>query len=148
MDPVLRDRWLSHANARLSAAGLRLGAARTQVIEMMASEGQCLVGALEISDHLRAKGGSGSLASIYRVLDELQGLGLVHRTNDEQGVALYEIADRDVHHHHIIDDMTGAIEPFKDPALERAILAAAERAGIELTGHDVILRGTRRGAAA
>lgn len=145
MDPVLRDRWLAHANARISAAGLRSGAARTQVIEVMASEAQCLIGALAISDLLRARGGSGSQASVYRVLDELQGLGLVRRTNDEQGVAHYEIADPEAHHHHIVDAETGAIEPFEDPALERAILAAARRAGIDLTGHDVVLRGVRRG---
>lgn len=110
----------------------------------MASEAQCLIGALAIADGLRARGGSGSQASVYRVLEELQGLGLIQKSNDEQGVAHYEIADPEAHHHHIVDSETGAIEAFEDPALERAIVAAARRAGIELTGHDVVLRGTRK----
>jgi Fe2+ or Zn2+ uptake regulation protein len=39
---------------------------------------------------------------------------------------------------------TGSVEAFTDDALERVIDAVAERLGIELTGHDVVLRGTRR----
>lgn len=144
MDAELRDRWIALANGRIAAGGLRSGAARARVVEFMASEGQCLIGALAIVDGLRARGGSGSQASVYRVLEELQGLGLVHRVNDDQGVAHYEIAEPHAHHHHIVDPETGAVEPFEDPALERAIVAAARRAGIELTGHDVVLRGTRR----
>ena len=145
MDPELRDRWLAHAKDRVASSGLRSGAARSRVMEFMASEAQCLVGAQEIADGLRARGGSGSQASVYRVLEELQGLGLVSRANDARGVARYEIADPEAHHHHIVDEETGAVEPFEDPELEEAIAAAARRAGIELTGHDVVLRGTRRG---
>ena len=114
--------------------------------EALATDGQCLIGALAISDVLRRRGASGSHATVYRVLDELHGLGLVRRVNDEQGVALYEIADPGAHHHHIVDEDTGAVRPFEDHDLERAIRVAAERAGIELTGHDVVLRGRRRAA--
>jgi hypothetical protein len=51
-------------------------------------------------------------------------------------IAHYEIADPEGHHHHLIDEVTGVVEPFEDPALERAIVAAARRAGIEMTGHE------------
>jgi Fur family transcriptional regulator, ferric uptake regulator len=128
----------------MEGAGLRAGAARARVVELLASEGQCLIGVLAIVDRLRANGASGSQASVYRVLDELLGLGLVRRSNDEHGVAHYEIADPETHHHHFVDDETGAVEPFEDASLERAITAAAERAGIELTGHEIVLRGSRR----
>lgn len=146
MDTALRDRWLARACTRISSAGLRSGAARTRVVELLAREGQCLIGVQEIVDRLRAEGSPGSQASVYRVLDELQGLGLVARSIDAQGVSRYEIADPEAHHHHLIDDATGAVEPFEDPALERAIAAAAVRAGIELTGHEIVLRGRRRAA--
>jgi hypothetical protein len=39
MDTELRDRWLEYAQQRASGAGLRSGAARTAVIELLASEG-------------------------------------------------------------------------------------------------------------
>ncbi len=145
MDAVLRDRWLAHARRRMSGAGLRAGAARAQVVAFMAEEGQCLVGAQEIVDGLRERGGVGAQASVYRVLDELHGLGLVRRSLDDQGAARYEIHDEDHHHHHFVDDATGAVTAFADPELERALADAAARLGVELSGHDIVLRGRRTG---
>ncbi len=143
MDAVLRDRWLARANERIASAGLRSGAARTRVVELLAREGQCLIGAQEIVDHLRADAAPGSQASVYRVLDELLGLALVRRVTDEHGVAHYEIADPEAHHHHVVDEATGRVDPFEDPSLEAAIADVAKRLGIELTSHEVILRGRR-----
>ena len=143
MDSQLRDRWLAHVQHRTTGAGLRTGAARQAVVELLAREGQCLLSAQEITDLLRSRG-SGSTTSVYRILDELFELGLLHRLDGRDGIARYEIADPDEHHHHFVDETTGTVEAFSDDALERAIHAVADRLGIELTGHDVVLRGTRR----
>ena len=143
MDSQLRDRWLAYAQRRTDGAGLRTGAARQAVVELLAREGQCLLTAQEITDRLRSQG-SGSTTSVYRVLDELFELGLLHRLDGRDGIARYEVADPEQHHHHFVDEATGSVEAFSDEALERAIDAVAERLGIELTGHDVVLRGTRR----
>lgn len=134
----------------MSGAGLRTGAARARVVAFMAEEGQCLVGAQEIVDGLRERGGGGAQASVYRVLDELHGLGLVRRSVDDQGAARYEIHDDDHHHHHFVDDATGAVTAFEDAALEDALAEAAERLGVELSGHEIVLRGRKvpRGAPA
>lgn len=146
MDTELRDRWLAHAQRCTDGAGLRAGAARAAVIELLAEEGQCLLSAQEITDRLRARG-SGSAASVYRIVDELFALGLLHRFVGADGVARYEIADPTQHHHHVVDEATGAVQAFSDEDLESAIRAAAARLGLELTGHDVVLRGRRRTAA-
>jgi Fur family ferric uptake transcriptional regulator len=142
MDSTLRDRWLTHASHRMTAAGLRAGAARTAVVELLAREGQCLLSAAEIAEQLRSDG-SGSIASVYRVVDELTELGLLHRMDGRDGVARFEIADPEHHHHHFVDEHSGAVEPFSDEQLEQAIAAVGERLGVRLTGHDVVLRGTR-----
>jgi Fur family ferric uptake transcriptional regulator len=143
MDSQLRDRWLAHVQRRTISAGLRTGAARQAVVELLAREGQCLLTAHEITDLLRSQG-SGSATSVYRVLDELFKLGLLHRLDGRDGIARYEIADPEEHHHHFVDETTGSVEAFSDDALEQAINAVAGRLGIDLTGHDVVLRGTRR----
>jgi len=142
MDPELRDRWLAHAEQLTTGAGFRSGAARTAVIELLAREGQCLLSAQEITDRLRA-GGTGSAATVYRVLDELFDLGLLHRMEGRDGMARFEIADPHRHHHHFVDERTGDVEAFSDEALEQAIDAVANRLGVQLTGHDVVLRGAR-----
>jgi Fur family transcriptional regulator, ferric uptake regulator len=146
MDAALRDRWLEHTDRRMTAAGLRAGAARTGVVEFLAREGQCLLSAQEITDGVRAQG-SGSAASVYRVLDELSELGLLHRVDGRDGVARFEIADLEGHHHHLVDESTGEVRAFSDAALEEAIAAVGERLGLRLTSHEVILRGVPIGAA-
>jgi len=143
MDPELRDRWLAHAEQQMSQSGRRSGAARTAVIELLAREGQCLLSAQQVTDGLRPTG-IGSAASVYRIIDDLHQLGLLHRFDGGDGVARYEIADPDHHHHHLVDHRTGRVEPFTDEGLEQAITAVAERLDFDLSGHDVILRGRRR----
>jgi Fur family transcriptional regulator, ferric uptake regulator len=145
MDATLRDRWLERAEQRLAGAGLRAGAARTAVVELLAREGQCLLSAQEVTDRLRPKG-VGSAASVYRVLDELFELGLLHRLDGRDGIARYEIADPERHHHHIVDEHTGEVRPFTDESLEEAIAAVGERLGMRLTSHEVILRGVQERA--
>jgi Fur family transcriptional regulator, ferric uptake regulator len=143
VDSELRDRWLEHASERMRSAGLRSGAARTEVIELLAREGQCLLSATEITDRLRGRS-VGSAATVYRVIEELFGLGLLHRLDGRDGVARFEIADPDGHHHHFVDERTGEVRPFSDAEFERAVCAVADRLGIDLVAHDVVLRGTRR----
>jgi Fur family ferric uptake transcriptional regulator len=143
VDAKLRDRWLIRAQQLTAGSGLRSGAARTAVIELLAREGQCLLSAQEITDRLRAQG-SGSPATVYRVIDELFELGLLHRLDGRDGIARFEIADPDRHHHHFVNERTGEVEAFADEALERAINEVARRLDVELTGHDVVLRGTKR----
>lgn len=143
MDRAVHDRWLAAARERVREAGLRRGAARSRVIDLMARDGQCLIDAQTIVERLQAQGASGSQASVYRVLDELHGLGLITRTIDASGVAQYEIHDHHSHHHHFVDLDTGAVEPFHDPDLERALERAARRLGVEMSEHDIVLRGRR-----
>ena len=112
------------------------------MIELLAREGQCLLTAQEITDRLRAQGAA-SAASVYRLVDELFALGLLHRLDGRDGIARYEIADPE-HHHHFVNEATGPVEAFSDDALEHAISDVAARLGIDLAGHDVVLRGTRR----
>lgn len=145
VDAGVRDRWLHQTHARLADAGLRLGAARTRVVEHLAAGAQCLVSAAEVVDQLRAQ--RVSQASVYRVLDELTRLGSLRRDVGPDGVARFEIADPLEHHHHVVDATTGAITPFADHELERAIHAAAERLGIDMVRHEVTLwaEGSPRG---
>lgn len=134
--------WLDHAYRRIADAGLRSGAARSAVIEYLAGEGRCLLAAQELVEAMRERGQS-SAASVYRALDELVGLGLVHRVHGPDGLARFEIALLGSHHHHFVDDETGAVTAFEDAALEQAIHAIGARLGVALSSHEVILRGTR-----
>lgn len=128
--------WGERAKGRLNEAGFRSGAARRQVIELLERE-DCALTALEIDRRLPAVG----RASVYRTLEQLEQLHLVHRVDlGGDGVA-FERNDPGGHHHHMVCERCGKLTPFSDPALERAIEGIGERAEFEVTAHDVLLRG-------
>lgn len=135
--------WAEHATAQLTAAGHRRGGAREAVIELLDSQ-SCALTALEIEDALRA-GRRVGRASVYRVLDELESLGLVSRVDVGDGVARYEPQrpqDPEHHHHHLVCDGCGRLTPFQDDGLEQAIRRLAERVAFDVSDHDVTLHGS------
>lgn len=134
MDP---EAWKANARAQLARAGHRSGGAREEVIGLLAAR-TCLASAQDLHDALERRVG---LASVYRALDTLTTLRLVHRV-DVGGSARYERADPGGdHHHHAICDRCGRLTPFEDAGLERLVDDLGSRLGYEVTAHDVALRG-------
>ncbi len=132
--------WYEHAQRELLRAGHRAGGARTEVLELLARQ-ECCLSAQELHDRLRADGRRVGLASVYRALDLLATLRLLHRV-DVDGVACFEPADPSgEHHHHVICESCGKRDAFADPELEARLDVLAQRLGYEIGGHDVVLRG-------
>ncbi len=121
---------------RLDEAGYRSGAARREVIGLLAAE-PCALTALEIDRRLESVG----RASVYRTLDQLDRLRLVQRVEIGGDAAGYERVDPEQHHHHLVCDECGRLAPFSDRTLERAIEAVSREAEFEVAAHDVVLRG-------
>jgi Fur family transcriptional regulator, ferric uptake regulator len=135
--------WGEHALERLADEGYRRGGARQAVIELL-DEQTCALSALAIEDALRAREGRQvGRASIYRVLDELVSLDLLSRVDVGDGLARYEPQRPHAHghHHHLVCDGCGKLEPFEDDALERAIRVLAGRVAFDVSDHDVTLHG-------
>jgi Fur family transcriptional regulator, ferric uptake regulator len=132
--------WAAHARRQLALSGHRAGGAREEVVALLGAE-PCLMSAQEIHDKLLGRGRRVGLASVYRALEVLTDLRLVHRV-DVAGTASYETADPSgEHHHHAICDDCGQRAPFEDPELERLIHRLGERVGYDVAAHDVVLRG-------
>jgi Fur family ferric uptake transcriptional regulator len=134
--------WAEHALASLHDAGYRRGGARTAVVEALARH-DCAVTALELDDELRRRKPAVARASVYRALEQLEGLGLVQRMEVSRGTAGYErVTLGGEHHHHAICRHCGRMVPFEDQSLERAIAELSDAISFEVTDHDVVLRGT------
>ena len=138
------SQWVRSAEARLAASGRRRGGARRAVLELL--DGQpCALTALEIEEALRrSRPGGVSRASIYRILDELEGLALLRRVQTGQAMVRHEPArdGSEHHHHHLVCETCGAVEPFADPALERELGRVSERVPLAVAEHEIVLRGT------
>lgn len=128
--------WAERASTRFNEAGFRTGAARRKVIELLDGE-HCAVTALEIDQRLPSVG----RATVYRTLEQLEQLDLVHRVDVGSEVVAFERNDPAEHHHHIVCVRCGRLLPFEDGRLERAIHAVGETAEFEIVSHDVLLRG-------
>jgi Fur family ferric uptake transcriptional regulator len=132
--------WVDAAAETLRGAGYRPGAAGHLVLEHLASQ-PCCVGAREIHDGLRRHGRGVALASVYRMLDALSEQALVQRVDVGDGIVRYEPARHSDHHHHLVCEECGKVEPFADRGLERALEAVEERSGYSIAGHEVVVRG-------
>ena len=129
--------WTERAVRALSDAGFRSGGGRRQVVELLADEG-CALTALEIDGRLPEVG----RATVYRALEQLEGLGLIQRVDVRGGAAGFERVDPSGHHHHhIVCERCGRVVAFEDEGLERAIMALTERPDFKVSGHEVTLRG-------
>lgn len=135
--------WAVRATEALAAAGYRRGGARAALIALLDAQ-RCALSAAEIEEALRGGAGGGravARASIYRILEELEGLKLVTRVEVGQGLARFEAAREEGHHHHMVCDACGTVIPFEDPELERSIQRLARRVTFTVAEHDVVLHG-------
>jgi Fur family ferric uptake transcriptional regulator len=139
--PTVEQRgWADHAQRELQRTGHRAGGARAEVVSLLARQ-DCCLSAQDIHAKLRSRNKQVGLASVYRALDVLAQLRLVHRV-DVGGTACFEPADPSgEHHHHAICDRCGKMDPFEDAELERLLEGVATRLGYEAGGHDLVLRG-------
>jgi Fur family ferric uptake transcriptional regulator len=142
------DDWGQDAQRRLAEAGFRRGGARSAIVELLDRQ-RCALSAYEIEDELRAAGRAVARASVYRVLDELSGVGVLSRVEVGQDSARYEAARSDEHHHHhMVCDSCGEVQPFADAELERAVHRLARRVAFDVAEHDIVLRGSCPGCRA
>lgn len=133
--------WGDHARSELRRAGARSGSARDAVIEYLAAH-DCCLSAQELFDGLRAKGRTVGIASVYRALDELAQLRLVHRVDLGHGVSRFEAAHPGgEHHHHLVCGDCGKVEAFDDTVLEQAVDRVAGTYDYALNAHEVVLHG-------
>lgn len=132
--------WEAHARSRLAIAGRRAGRARELVIALLAEQDCCLT-ANEIVDRLRGAGRRVGTASVYRALDQLVTLRLVQRLDFADAARYEPLLPSGEHHHHLICDDCGRVEPFADRSLERALDRVGTRSSYEVGAHDVVLRG-------
>ena len=135
------EAWTEHVLVRMRAQSGRSGGARRAVVGFLGRH-DCCLSAQEIHDGVRSEGTSVGIASVYRALDGLDGLGLVQRVDLGDGISRFERIDpRGDHHHHLVCGDCGKVEPFEDSALEQALERVAGGRGYEVAAHDVVLRG-------
>jgi Fur family ferric uptake transcriptional regulator len=133
--------WAETTLSALLAKGLRQGGARRAIVEALGEQDCCLT-AQELLDRLRASDRTVGIASVYRILDLLVGEGFVQKIEIGSGTSRYEpVRSGGEHHHHLVCDSCGKVEPFEDIGLERALGRVEQHSGYDVSLHDVVLHG-------
>ena len=78
------------------------------------------------------------LATVYRVLTQFEGAGIVERHNFDDGHSVYELAN-ETHHDHMVDVESGAVTEFVNESIEALQHQIAEEHGFELVDHELVL---------
>lgn len=134
--------WRDAATEALGGAGHRAGGAREAVIELLGAQSCCL-SAHEIAEELRANGTKVGLASVYRALELLHGMGLVQRVDlGDRGLRWEPVLPGGDHHHHAVCDTCGRVTAFEDEKLESALERLAGRLRHSIEAHEVVIHGS------
>lgn len=80
------------------------------------------------------------LATVYRVLTQFEGAGLVTRHHFEGGQAVFEL-NQGEHHDHLVCVSCGRVVEFMDEVIEQHQKQIAKDNGFEITEHSLIIYG-------
>lgn len=127
----------------LRKAGLKVTLPRLKVLEIMESADHRHMSAEDVYKALLDMGEEIGLATVYRVLTQFEGAGLVSRLSIEGGHAVFELQDGD-HHDHLFCVRCNRIEEFMDDVIEQRQRAIAKEKGFEMTDHSLYIYGICR----
>jgi Fur family ferric uptake transcriptional regulator len=127
-------------NQDLRKAGLKVTLPRMKILEILEQSTPQHLSAEDIYRVLLDSDEEIGLATIYRVLTQFEGAGLVMRHHFEGGQAVFEL-DRGKHHDHLICIKCGKIVEFVNASIEEQQKKIAEDAGFKITDHSLIIYG-------
>jgi len=124
----------------LKDVGLKITHPRIKIMRILLTSGERHVSAEDVYRLLLADNEEIGLATVYRVLTQFEGAGLVTRHHFESGHSVFELSPEH-HHDHIVCIKCGHVEEFADPDIEARQLEVAKRLGFELTDHNLNMYG-------
>ena len=127
---------LQAVKQQLRAAGLKVTAQRLCILELLRRSAH--LSSETIHAQLREAGRPISLATVYRVLGQLETCGLVIRHRFTGGHCVFESANTR-EHGHMLDVDAGAILEFSDPIVRSRLQAIAAAKGYDVLDQELIL---------
>ena len=130
----------------LKKAGLKATLPRLRILEILENSGDRHLSAEDVYRALLDAGEDVGLATIYRVLTQFEGAGIVERHNFDGSHAVFEIA-RGPHHDHMVCLDSSEVVEFFDEEIERRQREIVDAHGYELIDHSLVLYVRRKRAA-
>ena len=126
-------------NSTLKEAGLKVTHPRTKILEILQSNPEFHLSADAIHSHLSKNNESIGLATVYRVLTQLEMAGLIQKNQFKENQSTYEIKKQ--HHDHFICTKCGKIIEFINDDLEKLQEKISDNYQFRLDSHVMTLFG-------
>ena len=129
-------------NETLKDAGLKVTHPRTKILDVLQSNPDMHLSADEIHNKLVDHNESIGLATVYRVLTQLELAGLIQKNQFSDNQSSYEIKKQ--HHDHLICTKCGKIIEFMNDDLETLQEKISDKHQFRLDSHVMTLFGVCR----
>ena len=126
-------------NSTLKEAGLKVTHPRTKILEVLQSNPEFHLSADAIHNYLTDNNESIGLATVYRVLTQLEMAGLIQKNQFNENQSTYEIKKQ--HHDHLICTKCGKIIEFINDDLEKLQEKISDSYQFRLDSHVMTLFG-------
>ena len=130
---------MAENDTTLKEAGLKVTHPRVRILELFQSDPETHYSAEEVHNYLIKNNESIGLATIYRVLTQLETAGLLQKNHFDENTSTYEIKKN--HHDHLICTDCGKIIEFIDDDLEKMQDKISKKHNFKLTSHVMTLFG-------
>ncbi|KPU45425.1 zinc-specific metallo-regulatory protein [Oxobacter pfennigii] len=125
---------------KLKEKGYKLTNQRKAIIEVLFEQKGRFLTAEDIFIKTREKHADTNFSTVYRNLNILEDTGIIHLTKLNSDASVYELADTDSHHHHIICRGCGKTESIDFCPLEE-LNTKLNNKNFTLTDHKFELYG-------
>jgi Fur family ferric uptake transcriptional regulator len=126
---------------RLKKNNYRLTDQRMAVLQVMLENKGHHLSAEEVLVEARGKAPNIGIATVYRTLEKLAGISILHKTMFEAGKYRYELSDNHTHqHHHFICLNCGKITEIEEDLLY-SLEQHIENQGYQIVNHELKLYG-------
>ena len=127
-------------NSQIKQAGLKVTLPRVKILDVLETSAQHHMSAEDVYKALLGRGEEIGLATVYRVLTQFEGAGLVCRHHFEGGQSVFEL-NRGGHHDHLVCVKCGTVVEFFEETIEERQRAIAAQHGFSLEDHSLVIYG-------
>ncbi|MEA3276058.1 MAG: ferric iron uptake transcriptional regulator [Pseudomonadota bacterium] len=127
-------------NDQIKQAGLKVTLPRVKILNLLETSDKRHQSAEDVYKSLLEKGEEIGLATVYRVLTQFEGAGLVCRHHFEGGQSVFEL-NRGGHHDHLVCVKCGKVVEFLEETIEERQSTIAQEHGFALVDHSLVIYG-------
>jgi Fur family ferric uptake transcriptional regulator len=126
--------------ALLKQLKLKVTPRRQEVLNCLAGD-RSYLSADEVWNRIKPRLGSVGLPTVYRILDELAGAGVISRIFLSDRKQYYFLCSNPEHHHHFVCESCRRIEDVEQCGLDGVSRDIARRSGGRVTSHILQING-------